>query len=323
MQGADAQNAFLGVTSSATGRQWVDRLPHGSLRLVRGLAERLELPEIVARILLARGVEPDAAEAFLAPRLRDLMPDPRSLTDMERAAARLVEAIERRERVGIFGDYDVDGAASSALVHRFLGHFSLASDIHIPDRIFEGYGPNDEAFARFADAGCSLIVTVDCGTASHDTIAAARARGLDVLVIDHHQTGETLPDATALVNPNRQDDISGQGHLCAAGVVFLVLVETVRQLRERGRADLPDLIGWLDVVALATVADVVPLRGLNRAFVAQGLKVMHRRPTWACAHCAMPRACATRQRPITSVSCSGRGSTPAGASETRRWARVC
>ncbi|MFN0263363.1 single-stranded-DNA-specific exonuclease RecJ [Tepidamorphus sp. 3E244] len=277
MAGPLERNALLGVTASACGRRWVDRLPEGALRLVHGLAERLDIPEIVARVLLARGVDPDDAEAFLEPRLRDTMPDPRSLTDCQAAAARIVQAITTGERVGIFGDYDVDGATSSALLHRFLSHFGLRADIHIPDRIFEGYGPNDAAFEKFAADGCALVVTVDCGTLSHDTIAHARAMGLDVVVIDHHQAGETLPDANALVNPNRADDISGQGHLAAVGVVFLVVVEAARQLREAGRTDLPNLMGWLDLVALGTVADVVPLTGLNRAFVAQGLKILHRR----------------------------------------------
>ena len=277
MTGPAAGAPFLDVSRSATGRRWVDRLPEGALRPVRGVAEQFELPEIVARILLARGVGSEDAGIFLEPKLRDLMPDPRTLTDAENAAARIADAVRASERVGIFGDYDVDGATSSALLARFLMSLGVTADIHIPDRIFEGYGPNEAAFERFQAQGCSLVVTVDCGTASHDTIAAARAKGLDVVVIDHHQTGETLPGANALVNPNRQDDISGQGHLCAVGVVFLVLVETLRQLRERGRADLPNLLSWLDLVALGTVADVVPLTGLNRAYVSQGLKIMHRR----------------------------------------------
>ena len=268
---------FLAVEKSATGRHWVDRLPVDSLRLVRGVAERLDVPEIVARIMLARGVEPDGAERFLEPRLRDLMPDPRSLTELEAAAARIVGAIEGGERVAVFGDYDVDGATSSALMNRFLSHFGLDVDVYIPDRIFEGYGPNPAAFERFAQDRRSLVITVDCGTASHETISGARDAGLDVVVIDHHQTGETLPRANALVNPNRQDDISAQGHLAAVGVVFLVLVEASRQLREKGCRDLPDLLGWLDLVALGTVADVVPLVGLNRAYVSQGLKVLRQR----------------------------------------------
>ncbi|MCB1477469.1 MAG: single-stranded-DNA-specific exonuclease RecJ [Rhodobiaceae bacterium] len=277
MNGPAAGVPFLDVSRSATGRRWVDRLPEGSLRLVRGVAEQLELPEIVARILLARGVDPDEAGLFLEPKLRELMPDPRTLTDAESAASRIADAVEANERIGIFGDYDVDGATSSALLGRFLMALGVKADIHIPDRIFEGYGPNEAAFERFRSQGCTLVVTVDCGTASHDTIAGARAKGLDVVVIDHHQTGETLPQANALVNPNRQDDISGQGHLAAVGVVFLVLVETLRQLRERGRDDLPNLLQWLDLVALGTVADVVPLTGLNRAYVSQGLKIMRRR----------------------------------------------
>ncbi len=268
---------FLQVTRSATGRVWRDRLPQTALRDVRAIAEDTGVPEIVARIMAARGVAPAEADAFLMPRLRELMPDPRSLTDLEGAATRLVAAIERSETVGIFGDYDVDGATSSALMQRFLAALGVTTHVHIPDRIFEGYGPNEAAFAQLAGAGCTLVVTVDCGTASHDTFARAADMGLDVVVIDHHQTGETLPQAHALVNPNRQDDLSGQGHLAAVGVTFLVLVEAARQLREAGREELPDLIGMLDLVALGTVADIVPLTGLNRAYVAQGLKVLHQR----------------------------------------------
>jgi single-stranded-DNA-specific exonuclease len=196
---------------------------------------------------------------------------------MEAAAERLARAIGRRERVAIFGDYDVDGAASSALMKRFLTHYGLESEIYIPDRIFEGYGPNPEAMRELVARGASLIVTVDCGTNSGPSIAAANDAGADVVVIDHHQVGGPLPDAVAVVNPNREDDLSGQGHLCAAGVVFLVLVQTVKLLRQAGHpTPLPDLLGLLDLVALATVCDVVPLTGVNRAFVVKGLAVARR-----------------------------------------------
>src|SRR5690606_37661837 len=209
--------------------------------------------------------------------IRDLLPDPRSLTDMDKAAARIADAVARRERVAIFGDYDVDGAASSALMKRFLAHYGIDAEIYIPDRIFEGYGPNPEAMRDLVARGARLIVTVDCGTNSAPSVEAANEAGADVVVLDHHQVGGALPAAVAIVNPNREDDLSGQGHLCAAGVVFVTLVRVAGLLRERGHgAPPPDLLGWLDLVALATVCDVVPLVGVNRAFVVKGLLAMRR-----------------------------------------------
>ncbi len=241
------------------------------------MAQAHGVPELVARILAARGIEPAGVERFLDPTIRDLLPDPARLTDADAAAARLAEAIVRREQVAIFGDYDVDGAASSALLQRFLTAFGVTSEIYIPDRIFEGYGPNPEAMRDLVARGARLIVTVDCGTNSAPSIAAAREAGADVVVIDHHQVGGALPAGVAVVNPNREDDLSGQGHLCAAGVVFLVLVQTARRLRT-ARPDLPppDLLALLDLVGLATVCDVVPLVGVNRAFVVKGLLAMRR-----------------------------------------------
>jgi single-stranded-DNA-specific exonuclease len=206
------------------------------------------------------------------------MPDPSSVRDMDVAAARLADAIEKRQSVAIFGDYDVDGAASAALLSRFFANHQLPARIYIPDRLFEGYGPNPAAIEGLIKDGAQLIVTVDCGTTSREPLARAGELGCDVVVIDHHQADEVLPRACAVVNPNRQDDVSGLGHLCAAGVCFLVLVATTRELRRRGfyaagTAE-PDLMAELDLVALATVADVVPLTGLNRAYVTQGLQVM-------------------------------------------------
>lgn len=235
------------------------------------IAQTTGIPDIVARVLAGRGVEAADAEKFLDPTIRDLMPDPSSLTDMDLAAERIVRAIIMRERVAIFGDYDVDGACSSALMKRFLAHYGIESEIYIPDRIFEGYGPNPEAMRELASRA-SLIVTVDCGTNSGPSIEAANAAGADVVVLDHHQVGGELPPAVAVVNPNREDDLSGQGHLCAAGVVFLTLVRTAAILRERA-PDLPrvDLLSLLDIVALATICDVVPLVGINRAYVVKGL----------------------------------------------------
>lgn len=265
---------FLDVRQSATGVSWEHRLSERQDMTALAIAQGHGVPDIVARVLAGRGVTADHAERFLDPTIRDLLPDPASLTDMNKAAARIAEAVMAKEKVAIFGDYDVDGAASSALLRRFLTHFSVPSEIYIPDRIFEGYGPNPEAMRELVSRGATLIVTVDCGTNSAVSIDAAKAAGADVVVLDHHQVGGALPEATAVVNPNREDDLSGQGHLCAAGVVFLALVQTARILRSRlPDAAQPDLLSLLDLAALATVCDVVPLVGVNRAFVVKGLQM--------------------------------------------------
>ena len=223
----------------------------------------------------------DDVTVALDPSVKALMPDPSSLRDMDAAATRLADAIGRREHVAIFGDYDVDGACSSALLKRFLQAHGLDARIYIPDRLTEGYGPNADAIKALVDDGAKLIVTVDCGTTSIDALGVAGTLGADVVVVDHHQADERLPQVAALVNPNRQDDISGLGHLCAAGVVFMLLVATTRELRRRnfytGGATPPDLLALLDLVALATVCDVVPLTGLNRAYVTKGLQAMRQR----------------------------------------------
>jgi len=265
---------FLDVRQSATGVSWEHRLTERQDMAALAMAQGHGVPDIVARVLAGRGVSVEQTERFLDPTIRELLPNPASLTDMEKAAARLADAIVAHERVAIFGDYDVDGAASSALIKRFLTHFSVPSEIYIPDRIFEGYGPNPEAMRELISRGAKLIVTVDCGTNSATSIDAAREAGADVVVLDHHQVGGPLPAADAVVNPNREDDLSGQGHLCAAGVVFLCLVQTAKVLRERLPDAAPvDLLSMLDLVALATVCDVVPLTGVNRAFVVKGLQV--------------------------------------------------
>ncbi|RUV91810.1 single-stranded-DNA-specific exonuclease RecJ [Mesorhizobium sp.] len=265
---------FLDVRQSASGVSWEHRLTERQDMTALAIAQGFGVPDIVARVLAGRGVTAAQTERFLDPTIRDLLPDPASLTDMDKAAARIADAIVTGERVAIFGDYDVDGAASSALLKRFLTHFSVPAEIYIPDRIFEGYGPNPEAMCELVSRGATLIVTVDCGTNSAVSIDAAKAAGADVLVLDHHQLGGPLPAAEAVVNPNREDDLSGQGHLCAAGVVFLALVQTTRILRGRlPDAAPPDLLGLLDLVALATVCDVVPLTGVNRAFVVKGLQM--------------------------------------------------
>ncbi len=267
------QRAFLGVERSVSGNRWVSRLDQAGQNRALAIAQTHGLPELIARVLAGRGVGQDEAMAFLDPTIRGLMPDPHLLTDCEKAARRLLQAIRKGETVAIFGDYDVDGAASSALLYRFLTHFGVPASIYIPDRIFEGYGPNPTAIGQLIDNGATLIVTVDCGSTSFESLEVAKARNIDVVVIDHHQVAQELPPCLALVNPNREDDLSGQGHLCAAGVVFMVLVAALRMLREAGdsRVRSIDLLAWLDIVALATVCDVVPLKGLNRAYVVKGL----------------------------------------------------
>ena len=264
-------NAFLNVENSLTRRRWTGPSPHAE-RLAEAMMQATRLPLALCHTLVTRDVPPSGAEAYLAPSLRDLMPDPRRLRDMDRAAARLLVALAAGQRIAIFADYDVDGGASAALLIIWLRAQGLTPSLYIPDRIDEGYGPNSPAM-RDLGARHDLILCVDCGTLSHDPIAAA---GCDVVVLDHHLGGETLPPAHAVVNPNRQDEDGALGHLCAAAVVFLLLVEANRQLRAQGVQG-PDLMALLDLVALATVADVAPLIGVNRAFVRQGLKVMARR----------------------------------------------
>ena len=269
---------FLGVSVSARGYQWRERLSGEAQLRAAAISQRHGLPELLGRVLAGRGVALDDVPVMLNPTLKALMPDPDSVRDMQAAAARLADAIEKRQSVAIFGDYDVDGAASSALMCRFFAHHGLQPRIYIPDRLFEGYGPNPAAIEGLVKDGAQLIVTVDCGTTSREPLARAGELGCDVIVVDHHQADEELPRACAVVNPNRQDDVSGLGHLCAAGVCFLVLVATRGELRRRGfyagGMSEPDLMAELDLVALATVADVVPLTGLNRAYVTQGLQVM-------------------------------------------------
>ncbi|GIT93102.1 single-stranded-DNA-specific exonuclease RecJ [Jannaschia pagri] len=263
--------SYLGVSQSATGRRWVG-LPASTERLAEAIAQAGH-PLPLARHLARRGVSPEDVPAFLTPKLRDLLPDPLRLKDMDLAAARLVTAAQKRQRIAIFADYDVDGGSSAALLIWWLRALGQGATLYVPDRIDEGYGPNAPAIAKLA-AAHDLIVCVDCGTLSHDALAAAD--GCDVIVLDHHLGAETLPPALAVVNPNRQDESGDLGHLCAAAVVFLALVQANRLLRDAG-APCPDLMTMLDLVALATVADVAPLIGVNRALVRQGLTVLARR----------------------------------------------
>ncbi len=273
--------AFLGVEQSLTGRRWQARL--NNTRLAQAIAQTHDLPEILGRVLAGRGVGVDEAEAFLSPTLRTLMPRPDSFRDMETGAARLARAIVSGEAIGIISDYDVDGVSSAALMLRFLRAVGSDARVHIPDRLTEGYGPSQKAVDELKGQGASLLVTLDCGVLSHDPLAHAARLGLETIIVDHHQAAADLPRAEAVINPNRQDDVSGQGHLCAAGVTFILLAATARALRSLGHFSdsrpEPNLLHGLDLVALATVCDVVPLRGLNRAYVTQGLKVMAQRQT--------------------------------------------
>lgn len=273
--------AFLGVARSATGRVWRDRLdPRGAVRAL-AIAQRYQVPEMLARIIAGRGIDIDAVDDFLDPTIRKLLPDPLTVTEMEAAAKRIADAATRGEKIAIFGDYDVDGATSAALLTWHLRHCGLDPLIHIPDRIFEGYGPNVEAVRGLANKGAMLLVTVDCGTTSIEPLAEAKKLGMDVVVIDHHQCGDELPVVDALVNPNRPDDLSGLGHLAAVGLVFVTLVAVNRELRARNfwsdERPEPNLLDALHHVALGTVADVASLTGLNRAFVAKGLIALRRR----------------------------------------------
>lgn len=264
---------------SLTGRRWKWR---GGNMNVSGFSS-LETVGLVDQLLLARGVEPSDLERQRKPTLRGFLPDPAIFNDMEIAAERLAQAIVDQETVTVYGDYDVDGATSAALMILLLRDLGLQANHYIPDRLLEGYGPSADALVAIGKEGSSLIVTVDCGAMAHEALDAARNQGVDVIVVDHHKCSPELPNALALVNPNRLDEsaeAASFGHLAAVGVAFLLAIALVRTLRGRGffddRAE-PNLIAYLDLVALGTVADVAALRGLNRAFVAQGLKVMAHR----------------------------------------------
>jgi single-stranded-DNA-specific exonuclease len=270
--------AFLGVERSLCGRRWRQRAADD--RLALALAQRLSLPEPVARVLAGRGIGIAEAESFLTPTLRALLPDPHHLRDMALAAGRVADAVMAGEPIAVFGDYDVDGATSAALLKHFLAACGVPVRIYIPDRMKEGYGPNAPALLRLKSEGIRLVITVDCGTAAFEPLASAAEAGLEVIVVDHHIAEPRLPRALAVINPNRFDEESPHRQLAAVGVAFLLAVAVNRALREAGwyrmRCE-PDLMQWLDLVALGTVCDVVPLTGVNRALVAQGLKVMSRR----------------------------------------------
>jgi single-stranded-DNA-specific exonuclease len=265
------------VERSVSGRRWRWRGHDPAAALA--ICQRLELPEVVGRVLAGRGVALDGASAFMAPKLRDLLPDPSHLLDLEVAVERLADAVQAGERIGLLGDYDVDGATSIAVLARYLAAVGAETAIDVPDRLREGYGPNAAALARLAGQGCRLVVTLDSGTTAFEPLATAAAQGLEVIVVDHHVAQAELPPAVGVINPNRRDQRSPIGDLAAVGVTFLLAVALNRTLRGRGhfaRRPEPDLRRWLDLVALGTICDVVPLTGLNRALVAQGLKVAAR-----------------------------------------------
>jgi len=292
--------AFLAVERSASGRRW--RLRHAcDDGAAAAIASQLAVPEILARLLSQRGVGLHEAARFLAPRLRDQLPDPAHLQDMDRAVERLVRAIREHEKIVVFGDYDVDGATSAALLLRFFAAVGAEGGLYVPDRIREGYGPNAPALLRLKDEGVGLVICVDCGTTAHEALEAAKDAGLDLLVIDHHVAEPLLPSAVAVVNPNRLDEASAHGNLAAVGVAFLLAVAANRALRDAGwyraRPE-PDLLQWLDLVALGTVCDVVPLIGLNRALVAQGLKVASRGANLGMAALAALGAAPGRIEPV-------------------------
>ncbi len=270
----------LGVAHSLSGQPWHWR--EFNPRHAAAISQRFGVSEIAGRILAARDVTPETAAEVLAPSLRDLMPDPAIFQDMAAAVSRIVRAIKTREHITIFGDYDVDGATSAAVLARYFNLLGQTPRIYIPDRFAEGYGPNSANMALLARDGATLIITVDCGTQSFDALATARDNGADVIVVDHHKASTELPPAAALINPNRFDETAGAafGHLAAVGVAFVLAAALNRQLRADGffaTVAEPNLLALLDLVALGTVCDVVPLTGLNRAFVVQGLKVLARR----------------------------------------------
>jgi single-stranded-DNA-specific exonuclease len=268
-----AASGYLGVDRSLSGRTWRQRSADPDL--VRRHQHALGLSEVLARALASRGISEGQGEDYLAPTLKAQFPDPSSFAGMDEAASLLVDALEQRRRVAVFADYDVDGASSAALIVRWFRAMGLEITIYVPDRILEGYGPSPAAFRRLQAEGAELVITVDCGAAAHDALACAVEIGLPVVVIDHHlmRPGE-IPAVAALVNPNRPDCTSGQGHLAAAGVSFVLLAALNREARRRGLSDEPDIRAWLDLAAMGAVCDVTQLTGFNRALTAQGLKVM-------------------------------------------------
>ncbi|RCL01742.1 MAG: single-stranded-DNA-specific exonuclease [Candidatus Tokpelaia sp. JSC085] len=268
----------LGIHQSAKNKVWLERLDQSGINNALAMTQKYGVADLLARVMSARGVDEINTESFINPTLRTLMPNPAHFTDMQQVAARIACSCLQHEQVAIYGDYDVDGACASAILSRFLNAAGADSRIYIPDRILEGYGPNAIAVRRLVAEGASLIITVDCGANSITALSAARTAGASVIVLDHHQMSSDnllLAADWLQINPNRPDDLSGQEHLCAAGVVFITLTAVSRILREKGRKNIPDLLSYLDLVAFATICDIVPLKGINRAFVVKGLKIAH------------------------------------------------
>lgn len=273
-------NVILAVENSATGRTWVER--PAEQRVIQAISQVYDLPEIVARVVVGRGIGIDDAAVFLKPTLKETLPDPSHFKDMDKACSRIADAIVAGEKVAVFGDYDVDGATSSALLKRFFKSINHDITAYIPDRMTEGYGPNTKALLELKATGHILVITVDCGIVSFEPLKAAKDAGLEMIVVDHHQAEAKLPDAVAVVNPNRLDEEPGFGQLAAVGVTFITIIGVNRELRKRGwykdqNIEEPKIIEWLDLVALGTICDVVPLVGVNRALVSQGLKIMAER----------------------------------------------
>jgi len=276
--GASTDNLFFDVERSCTGKRWLER--PGDSRQALAISQQFQLPEIIGRFLDARGIAAEQVDTFLDPKLSSSLPDPAHLLDMDVGVARLIQAIQENEKIAIFGDYDVDGATSSALLARYFKAVGADHQIYIPDRISEGYGPNIPALEKLQKDGAKVVITVDCGTTAYEPLAFAKENNLDVIVVDHHVAEAGLPDAVAVINPNRLDEVSEHGQLAAVGVAFLLAVALNRGLRDVGYfkdTPEPDLMQWLDIVALGTVADMVALTGVNRALVVQGLKVMIKR----------------------------------------------
>ena len=264
--------AFSKVESSLTGRRWVG-LPNETLRQGLAISQALQIPEIVSRTIAAQGVTVEEAKTFLDSKIKYLLPDPKSFKDVENAAKRLISAINQGHKIAIFSDYDVDGAASGALLNNWLRDLGVPCTIYIPDRIREGFGPNITAMEKLSKTH-DLIICLDCGTVAFDSILAANPT--DVIIVDHHLAEENLPEAFAIINPSRQDETGNFKYLCATAMVFILLVEANTQLKN-DNVNAPNLLKFLDLVALATIADVAPLIGLNRAFVKQGLLVIANR----------------------------------------------
>ncbi|MCA8905444.1 MAG: single-stranded-DNA-specific exonuclease RecJ [Hyphomonas sp.] len=272
-----SEHRLFSVDRSATGRFWT--LTPADEALVRRLSPAVGGSDLMARLLAGRGVDAGSAATYLTPTLRDTFPDPSSFADMDKAAGIVLDAILDKKKITVFADYDVDGGTSSAILTRYFRAWGEELGLYVPDRLEEGYGPSPEAFRHLKDKGNDLVITVDCGAAAVNALEEAERIGLDVVVIDHHLMSGHHPPAAALVNPNRPDDVSGQGHLAAAGVVFVFVAALNRLARERGigpAEGLPDIMHLLDLAALGTLCDMAPLHGVNRAFVRQGLVMLSR-----------------------------------------------